>query len=320
MLRDDGKTSGEALVTFHGMVTASGAMQDFFSVVRRVAAEDLPVLIRGETGTGKELAARAIHDLSPRSGGPFRAINCATLTPELLASELFGHVKGAFTGAIRSRKGIFQLAHGGTLFLDEIAELPLDIQARLLRVLEERVFVPVGGTEPVKVDIRLVAATHRALRREVSEGRFRRDLMHRIRVIPLFLPPLRDRVGDIEALTWHFIREICEGRTRQLTAIEPACLSALERYPWPGNVRELRNVVQYALVMGSGDTLRLEHLTPELRGEPPPASGPEGDWDREERQRILDALRQAGGNRGAAAEALGLHRSTLWRKMKEYGL
>ena len=305
---------------FHGLITTSSVMRDFFTLVERVAAEDLPVLIRGETGAGKELVARAVHRLSPRASGPFLTVNCATLTPELLASELFGHVKGAFTGAIRSRRGVFRRADGGTLFLDEVAEIPMDLQARLLRVIEEQAFVPVGGTERIEVDVRILAATHRALRRRVSEGRFRSDLMYRIRVLPIFLPPLRDRPGDVAALTRHFLEALNARGRRQVTAVEPACLDALERYSWPGNVRELRNVVQYAFVVGDGPTLRLEELTPELRDEPPPPGGPQGDWAREERQSILHALRDADGNRAAAASALGMHRSTLWRKMQTYGL
>jgi len=305
---------------FHGLITTSEVMRDFFSLVERVSVEELPILIRGETGAGKELVARAIHELSPRANGPFLTVNCATLTPELLASELFGHVKGAFTGAIRSRRGVFKQADGGTLFLDEIAEIPLGLQARLLRVIEEQAFVPVGGTERIEVDVRILAATHRALRRRVSEGRFRRDLMHRIRVLPIFLPPLRSRPGDVATLTQHFLDTLNQSGRRAVTAVEPACLDALERYPWPGNVRELRNVIQYAFVVGDGPTLRHADLTPELRDEPPPSSGPEGGWEREERLRILKALREAGGNRGAAAEALGMHRSTLWRKMSALGL
>jgi len=305
---------------FHGLITTSDVMRDFFTLVERIAAEELPVLIRGETGTGKELVARAVHELSPRSAGPFLTVNCATLTPELLASELFGHVKGAFTGAIRSRRGVFKLADGGTLFLDEVAEIPLDLQARLLRVIEEQAFVPLGGTERIQVDVRILAATHRALRRRVSEGRFRRDLMHRIRVLPIFLPPLRQRPGDVAALTRHFLDELNERGRRQIVRVEPACLDALARYPWPGNVRELRNVVQYAFVVGDGDTLRLTDLTPELRDEPPPPGGPEGGWEREERLIVLNALRDVGGSRAAAARALGMHRSTLWRKMRSYGL
>ena len=184
---------------FHGIITVAPEMREFFDLLERVARTESSVLIRGETGTGKELVAGAIHALSPRKSGPFRALNCAMLTPELLASELFGHVRGAFTGAVRDRRGLLFMADGGTLFLDEIAELPLEIQARLLRVLQERVFVRLGDSEPIKVDIRLISATNKALRREVAERRFREDLMYRVRVVPIFLPPLRARTGDVEA-------------------------------------------------------------------------------------------------------------------------
>jgi len=314
-----GKLQHPETVTFHGMVTASRQMQDLFDLVQRVAKSDASVLIRGETGTGKELVARALHALSPRSRGPFRAVNCATLTPELLASELFGHVRGAFTGAIRDRRGLFAAAHGGTVFLDEVAELPLDIQARLLRVLQERAFVPVGATEPTQADVRIVSATHKALRDEVDAGRFRDDLMYRVRVVPLFLPSLVERQGDIEALTWHFVADLNRRGGRQIERINDAALEALLAYPWPGNVRELLNTLEYVYAVGEGPTLQLHDLTPELRGEPPPGIRGEtmtaGD---QERQRILEALQQAGGRKGKAAELLDMSRSTLWRKMREH--
>jgi transcriptional regulator with PAS, ATPase and Fis domain len=305
------------------MVTASPRMRELFELIRRVARTDASVLLRGETGTGKELVARALHALSPRAEGEFRAINCATLTPELLASELFGHVRGAFTGAVADRRGLFALADGGTLFLDEIAEIPPDIQARLLRVLQERTFVPVGGTTPLHVDVRILAATHKALRREVQAGRFRADLMYRIRVVPLFLPPLRDREGDIEALAWHFIEQLDARGLRHVEHIAPDALEAMLRYPWPGNVRELRNVIELAFAVGQGDTIQLSELPPELRGEPPPVNLVEEEEPTartEERQRILEALRSTGGKKGEAASSLGISRTTLWRKMRELGL
>jgi two-component system response regulator AtoC len=312
-----------ALTTFHGMVTVSPRMRELFELIRRVARTDASVLLRGETGTGKELVARALHALSPRADREFRAINCATLTPELLASELFGHVRGAFTGAVSDRRGLFALADGGTLFLDEIAEIPPDIQARLLRVLQEQTFVPVGGTTPLHVDVRILAATHKALRREVQAGRFRADLMYRIRVVPLFLPPLRDREGDVEALAWHFIEQLDRRGLRQVEHIAPDALEAMLRYAWPGNVRELRNVIELAFAVGVGDTIRLEELPPELRGEPPPLNlveAEEPDARTLERQRILEALRATGGKKGEAAQELGISRTTLWRKMRELDL
>lgn len=307
---------------FGGLVSVSPQMKELQKLVERVARTDASVLVRGETGTGKELVARAIHDLSPRRNAPFRAINCATLTPELLASELFGHVKGAFTGAVKDRRGLFRLADGGTLFLDEVAEIPLDLQARLLRVLQERRFVPLGGTEPVSVDVRLVSATLRSLRHEVEDGRFREDLMYRIRVVPLFLPPLREREGDIEALTEHFVNELNQRGLRTVERVSDEAMSALLRHRWPGNVRELSNVLEYAFAVGEGPVLGLEDLTPELRGEePPPDRGARDKTLPEmERERIMDALRAHGGRKGKAAEELGMSRSTLWRKLREHGL
>ena len=307
---------------FGGLVSVSPQMKELQKLVERVARTDASVLVRGETGTGKELVARAIHDLSPRRDAPFRAINCATLTPELLASELFGHVKGAFTGAVKDRRGLFRLADGGTLFLDEVAEIPLDLQARLLRVLQERRFVPLGGTEPVSVDVRLVSATLRSLRHEVEDGRFREDLMYRIRVVPLFLPPLREREGDIEALTEHFVHELNQRGLRTVERVSDEAMSALLRHRWPGNVRELSNVLEYAFAVGEGPVLGIEDLTPELRGEePPPDRGARDKTLPEmERERIMDALRAHGGRKGKAAEELGMSRSTLWRKLREHGL
>lgn len=304
---------------FHGMLTVSPQMLEFFELLERVARTDASVLIRGETGTGKELAARALHDLSPRAEKPFKALNCATLTHELLASELFGHVKGAFTGAIRNRDGLFKLADRGTIFLDEIAEVPLDLQARLLRVLQEQKFVPLGGTDTVDVDVRVLSATHQSLRELVDQGTFREDLMYRIRVVPLFLPPLRDRRGDVEALTWHFIDQHNKRGFRHIHSIERAALDAMNRYPWPGNVRELQNVIEYAFAVGTDDTLSHDELTPELRGEPPPREVEEPRTERElERSRLINALRQTDGRKTDAAELLGISRTTLWRKLREH--
>jgi len=320
---------------FHGILTVAPQMEELFDRIERAALSEATVLIRGETGTGKELVARAIHTISPRKGR-FEAMNCATLTSELLASELFGHVKGAFTGAYRDRPGMFRSADGGTLFLDEIAEMPVDIQARVLRVLQEQRFVPLGGTDSVGVDVRIVSATHVALRDAVRERRFREDLMYRVRVIPLYLPALWERDGDVEALTWAFIRELnARSRLRQIEAIADDAYVAMTEYPWPGNVRELMNALEHAFVMGEGAVLRRASLPPELLGEPPrrsrgarrPAAaitdgGPEGGFawspdEEEERRKISAALDEAGGQKGRAAQLLGMSRSTLWRKMRE---
>ena len=305
---------------FHGMITRCPHMLELFRQIERVALSEASVLVRGETGTGKELVARAIHALGRRRDAPFRAVNCATFTPELLASELFGHVRGAFTGAVRDRPGLFALADGGTLFLDEVAEIPLDLQARLLRVLQERTYVPVGAAEPVAADVRLVAATHRSLRREVERGRFREDLMYRIRVVPLFLPRLIDRRGDVELLAEHFLRELATRDGRVVHGIAPAALQLLRAYHWPGNVRELRNVVEHAVVMGRDRQVQPEDLTPELRGEGPPGERSDSPLLRDERARILAALAHSRGRKGAAAAHLGWSRSTLWRKMRELSI
>jgi two-component system response regulator AtoC len=304
------------------MIAASDDMQRVFELVRRVASSEISVLIRGESGTGKELVARALHDLSPRAKGPFRAVNCATLTGDLLASELFGHVRGAFTGAHRDRKGLFEQAEGGTLFLDEIAEIPLHIQPRLLRVLQTKQFTPVGGTEARSVKVRVLTATHRALRRAVARGTFRADLMYRIRVRPLYLPPLRDRHEDVSALLWHFIDQFNAKGGRSIESVEAMVMDALWSYPWPGNVRELRNAVEGCYAFGVGPVLTWDELTDELRGEPPPLEDLPGSRTLEEQQRhqLLKALGDAGGHRGKAAKSLGVSRTTLWRRMRELKL
>lgn len=301
------------------MITVSKQMLAFFELLKRAARSDATVLIRGESGTGKELVARALHRLGSRRDAPFRAVNCATLTGELLGSELFGHVRGAFTGAYRDRKGLLALADKGTVFLDEIAELPLDLQARMLRVLQDRTFVPVGGGDPITVDIRLVSATHRSLRVEVEQRRFREDLMYRVRVATLFLPRLAEREGDIEALTWHFIDQMNDGGLRHITEIDDDALDALLSYPWPGNIRELQNNLENAYALGEGPKLLLEDLTPELQGVPAKGAAAETEAGGE-RARLMEALGRARGHKGAAADLLGISRTTLWRKLREHRL
>jgi two-component system response regulator AtoC len=308
------------LTEFHGMVTVAPQMLRLFELLERVAQTDASVLLRGETGTGKELAAAAIHRLGARASGPFRAINCATLTPELAASELFGHLRGAFTGAVTNRTGLFALADGGTVFLDEVAELPLEIQGRLLRVIAERTFVPVGATEPQQVDIRLLTATNKSLRAEVEARRFREDLMYRIRVVPIFIPPLSERDGDVEALAWHFIDELNGQGRRTITGIEGNAYRMLLEYPWPGNIRELRNAIEHAFAVGAGPVVTAEDFPPELRGELPPVRGTHTSPEDRERAQILEALAVADGQKSRAAELLGVSRTTLWRRMRELRL
>ncbi|MBC7173493.1 MAG: sigma-54-dependent Fis family transcriptional regulator, partial [Polyangiaceae bacterium] len=279
---------------------------------------------------GKELVGRALHDLSSRSKGPFAALNCAALPPNLLESELFGHVRGAFTGATSDRPGFFQSAHGGTLFLDEIAELPRDLQAKLLRALETKSVIPVGGRDPVPVDARIVAATHQSLRLAVEEGRFRADLMYRLRVIPIFLPPLRERRGDIALLAEKLLADLNAEGGRQISQIAPATIAVLEAYPFPGNVRELRNALEYAYVIGDGPVLVPGDLPPEILD---PDQAPDAIEARAtnvaaeplahastEAYRITRALERAGGHRERAAEILGISRATLWRRMRDLGI
>lgn len=316
----------DGVVELEGFATMDPATKRVLEVVARVAAEDATVLVRGETGTGKELIARAIHARSPRAAGPFHAINCASLPATLLESELFGHVRGAFTGAVRDVRGHVELAHGGTLFLDEVAEMPLEVQAKLLRVLETRSVIPVGGRDPVSVSVRFVAATHRSLREEVAAGRFRADLMYRIRVIPIHLPPLRARTCDLPMLVARLLAEGDAGSRRTITHVSDEAMEALVRHPFPGNVRELRNVLAYARAVGEGSVLRAEDLPPELldpRASPERATAHEAREDETlspEARRIARALERAGGHKGRAAEMLGVSRVTLWRHMRALGL
>lgn len=318
---------------FHGMWTRAQKMVDLFQIVERVAENDVTVLVRGESGTGKEKVARAIHAMSRRSNRPFVAVNCAALTPTLLESEMFGHVKGAFTGAVRDRAGLFEQANGGTILLDEVAELSLELQAKLLRVLQERSFLPVGGNVPKSVDVRIISATHQSLRQAVAEGRFREDLMFRLRVVPLWIPPLRERREDLELLTSLFLEQLGEMGRHCFSRIHPSAMQALLDHTWPGNVRELQNVLEYASAVGTGDLLLVSFLPPEFREpvmrridpELPPVttqlqmsrnSSPVSS----EKERILQALAETNYKKGDAAKLLGMHRTSLWRKMKAYGL
>ena len=304
---------------FHGIYTVAPQMAELFVTLQRVARASCTVLLGGETGTGKELVARAIHAESPRRKAPFQAVNCATFSPTLLESELFGHVRGAFTGAVRDRDGLFALADRGTLFLDEVAEIPLDLQGKLLRVMQEKNFMPVGATRPVTVDVRVISATNKALGREVVEGRFREDLSYRMRVVPLFLPPLRERRGDTEALFWHFVERMNHGGLRRIEGVTRPAMDAIRSYPWPGNVRELRSAVEYAFVVGEGPLLDVQDLTPELRGQAPPGI-PSLSLADTERERMLRVLAKHKGRKAAAAAELGISRSTLWRRLYAYHL
>jgi len=281
------------------------------------------VLVTGETGTGKELVARAIHDSSARRRGPFQAVNCASLAEGLLETELFGHVRGSFTGAVGDKQGLFEAAHGGTLFLDEIGDISLNLQQRLLRVLQEREVRRVGSVRATPVDVRVVAATRRDLRREVAEERFREDLFYRLNVFPITLPPLRERAADIPLL----VEAAMAGarRTRPRLACSPLAMRTLRAHSWPGNVRELMAALESAAIRADGDRIEAQHLPLEVRA-PLEHDAAGGDRYRvhdahgDERSTILAALEEAGGSRARAAEILGMGRTTLWRKMRLYDI
>jgi len=308
------------------IVGRSPPMQEVFDMIRQVAPTRATVLIEGESGTGKELVARAIHRLSPRAAGPFVAVHCAALAPSLLESELFGHEKGAFTGAVEMRRGRFEMADGGTIFLDEVAEIDPSVQVKILRVLEERAFERVGGEQTIEVDVRLLAATNRNLEEMVRQGRFREDLFFRLHVVKILLPPLRERREDIPLLCDHFLRLFARENHKQIEGITPEAMEILVNYDWPGNVRELRNVIERMVVMARGSRVGVRELPPEIRRR---SSGTTGaapvslrrmTLREAERRLIADALRAQGGNRTRAAEQLGISRRTLHRKIKEYHL
>jgi PAS domain S-box-containing protein len=310
---------------FHGILGKSTVMQDLFELIDNVAATDSPVMIQGESGTGKELVARAIHDVSPRSSKPFVKVNCASLNENLLESELFGHTRGAYTGADRTRIGRFEAAHGGTIFLDEIGDVPLSTQVKLLRVLEEREIERVGDHRPIRVDVRIVSATHKSLERLIAEGAFREDLFFRINVFPMQIAPLRERPEDIPAIVQHFIRENNQKAGKKILGLTPEAMEKLIAYTWPGNVRELRNTVEYAFVLCNSGGITVGHLPPKIVAlgagtcsESPAA--PADDRDRVEREALLRALEQSGGNRTETARRLGVSRVTVWKRMKKYGL
>src|SRR5262245_32302415 len=298
------------------LVARSPAMARALAQAERAAAARTTVLLVGETGTGKEQLARHIHDLSPRSQAPFVPVNCAALPEALLESELFGHEKGAFTGAERRRIGRFELAHGGTLFLDEVGELPPAAQVALLRVLQEREITRVGDSHSIKVDVRLVAATHRDLRAEVRAGRFREDLFFRVHVVPVALPPLRERPEDVEPLAHLFLERYAIESGRPRRALAPAALELLLRHPWPGNVRELQNVIERLVVLGEQGPI----VAPELAAVLPDAPAePLSLWDHE-RKLLVEALQGTGSNQTHAARRLRISREQLRTRMKRYGL
>jgi len=314
----------EELHLVHEMVGESQKLKEAQKILARAAPTDSTVLIEGESGTGKELAARAIHFNSPRRDGPLVKVDCTGLNENLLASELFGHERGAFTGAIQQKKGKLEIAHGGTVFLDEIGELPLALQAHLLRVLQDREFERVGGTRPIGVDIRLVAATNRDLAQEVKKGSFREDLFYRLNVVRLSLPPLRERPEDIELLAQYYASEHGKRVKRRIAGVSPEALAILKRYDWPGNIRELANVIERAVVLGTTELILPEDL-PESMIESKSASGASAGSFHEavaekKKELIREAVSRAGGNITEAAKLLGLHPNYLHRLIRNLGL
>src|SRR5262245_16442107 len=309
--------------TFGDIVGASDAMRAVFKSIEMVAPTDSTVLILGETGTGKELMASAIHEASRRRRGVMVKVNCAALPPTLIESELFGHERGAFTGAMQQKKGRFELAHRGTIFLDEIGELPLEMQVKLLRVLQEQELERVGGTQTVKVDVRVVAATNQDLAAAVRDGKFRADLFYRLNIFPVRVPPLRERVNDIPLLASHFVRLFAARMGRPARRLSPGTLERLTHYQWPGNVRELANVLKRAVILCNGTVIQDEHIGSLSTGD---AAQPAVDFptlEEVERQHLLRALEQTGGvlaGPNGAARLLGLSRSTAWSRMRKLGI
>lgn len=315
------------------IVGNSPLMQRVFKVMKKVAASDSTVHIFGESGTGKELVARFIHENSPRAQGPFVKLSCSALTETLLESELFGHEKGAFTGAVRQKRGRFELADGGSLFLDEIGEISPSVQVKLLRVLQEKEFERVGGEQSVKVDVRIISATNRDLQLEVEEGRFREDLFYRLHILPVHLPPLRNRIEDLELLVQHFLQKLSARTRHSIRTIEPEVLDVMSRYRWPGNIRELENVMEQILVLTEGDTLTVEDLPMHITRKRKQALTEENDLfasledstlsqllDDIERKLIVRAFEHAKGVKTETARILGIKTSALYYKLEKYGI
>ena len=305
---------------FRDLISKSPAMQAVFDLARTAARSNSTILVLGESGTGKELLARAIHAESPRRQTAFIDVSCAALTESLLESELFGHEKGAFTGAVNRRRGKFEMAHGGTIFLDEIGDISAKLQLDLLRVLEERRFARVGGNEQVQVDVRIIAATNRDLRKAVDEGRFREDLFYRLNVIPIALPPLRERREDIPLLVEHFLELLGAEMSKHVDDVSPDAMRLLMAHCWPGNVRELRNVIERGIVVANGTVIQAADLG--LLPAAPVLAGHEGPVSLEEveRRHICGVLHDANGNISQAARILGIDRATLYNKMRKYQL
>ena len=305
---------------FASLVGKSKKMQQLFHLISRVAPTNSTVLIRGESGTGKELIARAIHYHSPRKENPFVPVNCAALPEALLEAELFGHEKGAFTDAGYKKRGMFQMANKGTIFLDEISDMSLRMQAKILRVLQERSFYPLGSTRAIQVDVRILTATNKDLEKMIQEGTFREDLYYRLNVISILVPPLRERKEDIPLLVQHFLFKYNNIHGRNVKSISPQVMDELCEYNWPGNVRELENIVERAVIFSRGKIILLEDLPSHMRAAFPRKISSSPSLEEAEKKLILDALRTTGGNQSKASQLLGIHRNTLSRKLKKYGI
>jgi PAS domain S-box-containing protein len=305
---------------YHDLIGKSQIMQQMFELIENVSQSDAPVMIQGESGTGKELAAMAIHETSPRKDRSFIKVNCAALNENLLESELFGHVRGAFTGAERTRIGRFEAADGGSLFLDEIGDIPLTIQVKLLRVLESGIIERVGDHQPIPIDVRIITATNKNLEQLIRNGEFREDLFFRISVFPIHCPALRERPEDIPLLIRNFLRHGERKGKKKILGVTPEVMEKMSAYPWPGNVRELRNTLEYAMVLCHEGFIEMKHLPPKIAG----YSGKNGEPSanltgfQEERQKLLEALKQTSGNQTEAAKLLGVSRITVWKRMKKY--
>ena len=306
--------------SFERIIGRSEAMRRAVELARKVAVTDTSVLLTGETGTGKEVFAQAIHHASPRAREAFVAVNCSAFSKELLESELFGHRAGSFTGATRDKKGLFEEADKGTLFLDEIGEMPAELQAKLLRVLESGEFIKIGETRPTRVDVRLVAATNRDLEREIAAGGFRGDLFFRLSVFRIQLPPLGERRGDIPEYVRHFAAQFAARMGKRIDTIDDRYIAALERHAWPGNVRELRNVVERSMIMADGNSLTVDCLAPEFHTATGGTASDSLALEDLERRHILRVLEHTGGNKAEAARLLGIGIATLYRKLESYGV
>ncbi|RPJ62798.1 MAG: sigma-54-dependent Fis family transcriptional regulator, partial [Acidobacteria bacterium] len=305
---------------FRDLISKSPAMQAVFDLARTAARSNSTILVLGESGTGKELLARAVHAESPRNHAPFVAVSCAALTETLLESELFGHEKGAFTGAAVRRKGKFEMAQGGTLFLDEIGDISSKLQLDLLRVLEDRHFSRVGGNESIPVDVRIIAATNRDLPKAVADGSFREDLYYRLNVIPVHLPPLRERLEDLPLLVEHFLEQLGAEMNRRVDEVSTEAMALLMSHTWPGNVRELRNVLERAVVVASGQVIEAADLGLRRSAGDALDPGATASLDDVEKHHIARVLQDSGGNISLAARTLGIDRATLYNKMRKYQL